>query len=109
MATHHAKANEIVDLKTWSQDIPVEKSKAVLKTNELEVARLVLPAGKALKEHQVTGPITVHCIGGSIEFTAMGVTQQLNPDQLLYLAPDEPHALTAITDSIILLTIIFKH
>mgnify|MGYP003381539457 CR=1 FL=1 len=109
MATHHAKPNEIVDLATWSQDLAVEKTKVVLKTQELEVARLVLPAGKILKEHQVSGPITVHCIAGSTEFTAMGISQTLNPGQLVYLPADELHALNAITDSIILLTIVFKH
>ncbi|MCB1706302.1 MAG: cupin domain-containing protein [Halioglobus sp.] len=95
-------------MKTWSQDLAVEKSKAVLRTKELEIARLVLPAGKSLKEHQVTGPIVLQCIEGSTDVTAMGVSQRLHPGQLLYLAPAEPHALTAITDSIILLTIIFK-
>ncbi len=109
MATHHAKPNEIVNLETWSQDLVVKKTKVVLRTKDLEVARLVLPAGKIFKEHQVSGPITVHCIEGITEFTAMGIPQKLKPGQLLFLGPDEPHSLTAITDSIILLTIIFKH
>ena len=109
MSTHHAKPNEIVDLKTWAQDIAVEKTKVVLRTKEVEVARLVIPAGRVFKEHQDSGPITIHCIEGSTEFTAMGISQILGPGQLLYLAPNERHSLAAIADSIILLTIIFKH
>jgi quercetin dioxygenase-like cupin family protein len=108
MATHHARPNEIVDLKTWAQDMGSEKNKAVMRTKELEVARLVIPAGKEFREHQVSGPITVHCVEGSISFTALGVTQDLTAGQLLYLEPDEPHSLIGITDAVVLLTIIFK-
>lgn len=109
MATHHAKPNEVVDLSTWAQDMPDEKSKIVLRTEDMEVARLVMPAGKVFEEHKVTGPITVHCIKGTIEFNATGVTQNLKSGQLLYLLPGEAHTLTALEDTIILLTIVFKH
>lgn len=107
MATHHAKSNEVVDLKTWAQDIPIEKTKAILKTKEMELARLVLPAGKAFKEHQVDAPITVQCIEGHFLFTSKGCTQSLTPNQLLYLESGVPHSLQAVSDSIILLTIAF--
>lgn len=108
MATHHAQPNEVVDLDTWADDIPEEKTKVVMRTADMEVARLFMPAGKVFKEHSVAGPITVHCTKGAIKFTATGVTQDLNEGQLLYLLPGEPHALEAIADSIILLTIVFK-
>lgn len=109
MATHHAKPNEVVDLETWAEDMPEEKTKIVLRTEDMEVARLVMPAGKIFKEHKVTGPITVHCIKGAVEFEASGVIQDLKSGQLVYLLPGEPHSLTATVDSIILLTIVFKH
>ncbi|MEX2354113.1 MAG: hypothetical protein WD709_07995, partial [Gammaproteobacteria bacterium] len=90
MATHHALPGEIVDLQTWAQDLPSEASKAIVKTDKMELARLVIPAGKEIPTHKVSGPITVHCISGEIEVTAMGVTNTLTPNQLLYLLPDEP-------------------
>ena len=107
MATHHAKPNQIVDLRTWAQDIPTEKSKVILKTKDMELARLVIPAGSTFKEHHVSGPITVHCINGNFSFTAMGHTQTLNPGQLVYLEAGIPHSLKAISDSVVLLTIVF--
>jgi quercetin dioxygenase-like cupin family protein len=107
MATHHATPNEIVDLQTWANDLPVEKSKVIVKTREMELARLVLLAGQEFREHQVTGPITVHCIKGEVEFSAMESTQKLTAGQLLYLEQGQPHALKATSDSIILLTIVF--
>lgn len=108
MATHHASPAEIVDLDTWANDIPNEQTKAIVKTEEMELARLVIPAGKEIPTHKVSGPIVVHCIDGKLEFTAMGTTQVLISGQLLHLLPDEPHSLKAVEDSVVLLTIIFK-
>jgi|SRR5699024_16823 len=108
MATHHASPAEVVDLETWAQDLPHEKTKVIVKADEMELARLVIPAGKEIPTHKVTGPIIVHCISGQIELAAMGKTQRLMPNQLLYLMPDEPHLVKAIEDSVVLLTIIFK-
>ncbi len=108
MATHHASPSEIVDLETWAQDLPNEHAKTIVKTHEMELARLVFPAGGEFPEHRVSGPVVIHCVKGEIEFTAMGATQILKPGQLLYLMPDEPHSLRALTNAVVLLTIIFK-
>jgi len=104
MATHHAAPSEIVDLATWAQDVPNEKTKVIVKTNEMELVRLVLPAGKEFANHKVSGPCVIHCITGEIECAAMGGTQVLTSGQLL----DEPHSVRAVVDSVVLLTIIFK-
>lgn len=107
MATHHASPAEIVDLDTWAQDLPKEHAKAIVKTRDMELARLVFRAGEEFKSHKVTGPVVVHCISGTIESTAMGATQTLKPGQLLYLLPNELHSLRALTDAVVLLTIVF--
>jgi quercetin dioxygenase-like cupin family protein len=106
MATHHAAPGEIVDLASWADDLPNEKTKAIIKTGEMELARLVIPKGKEYPNHKVSGPIVVQCIQGKIEFTAMGTTQELHSGQLLYLMPGEPHSLKAVEDAVILLTIL---
>jgi len=108
MATHHASPGEIVNLETWARDLPNEKSKTIVKTDEMELVRLVLPAGKEFADHKVSGPTVIHCIKGDIELTARGATQHLEPGQLLYLMPGEPHAVRAVSDSVVMLTIIFK-
>ena len=108
MATHHAAPGEIVDLATWAQDVPNEKTKVIVKTNEMELVRLVLPAGKAFANHKVLGPCVIHCITGEVECPAMGATQALTSGQLLYLMPGEPHSVRAVVDSVVLLTIVFK-
>lgn len=107
MATHHASPSEVVDLKTWAQDLPKEHTKAIVKTPDMELARLVFAAGEEFKTHQVSGPIVVHCVSGEIEFTAMGTTCASQSGQLLYLLPNEPHSLRALSDAVVLLTIVF--
>ncbi|WP_340123666.1 hypothetical protein [Methylobacter svalbardensis] len=108
MATHHAAPNEIVDLATWAQDVPNEKTKVIVKTDEMELVRLTFPAGKEFANHKVSGPCVIHCITGEIECAAMETIQVLTPGQLLYLMPDELHSVKAVVDSVVLLTIIFK-
>ena len=107
MATHHASPSEVVDLDTWAQDLPEEHAKAIVKTRDMELARLVFRAGEEFKSHKVSGPIVVHCISGSIEFTAMGASNTLSAGQLLYLLPNEMHSLRALTDAVVLLPIVF--
>jgi len=106
MATHHAAPGEIVDLASWADDLPSEKTKAIIKTNDIELARLVIPKGKEYPNHKVSGPIVVQCVQGKIELTAMGTTQELHSGQLLYLAAGELHSLKGVEDSVILLTIL---
>ena len=107
MATHHASPSEIVDLETWAQDVPEEHSKAIVKTPHMELARLSFAAGAEFPLHSLSGPVVIHCIKGKIEFesTTKGV---LNPGQLVYFDPAEPHSVLAIEDSVVLLTIVFK-
>jgi quercetin dioxygenase-like cupin family protein len=106
MATHHAAPGEIVDLASWADDLPSEKTKVIIKTNEMELARLVIPKGKEYPNHKVSGPIVVQCVQGRIELTAMGITQELHAGQLLYLLAGGAHSLKGVEDSVILLTIL---
>ncbi len=107
MATHHASPGEIVDLYTWAHDVPHEHSKAIVKTDDMEIARLVIQAGKEFPNHKVSGSIVVHCVKGQIEITLPDATQALKSNQLMYLMPNEPHTVKAVVDSVVLLTILF--
>ena len=108
MSVKHANPGEIVDLETWANDQRDARTRVIAKTSEMELIRLFLPAGKKIPTHKVPGPVTVHCIQGKAEFTAMGVSQHVTPGQLIHLMPEEPHAVEAVEDTVILLTIIFK-
>ena len=81
---------------------------ALFKTNELEVMRVVLSAGKSMPPHKVAGDITVQCLEGSIRFNSDGNDQVLAAGDMLYLAGGVVHSLTAIDDACALLHIVLR-
>jgi len=105
MSIHHAKPGEIIQLPL--RTTPSSFTTATLvKTNDLELIRLVLPAGKEIPTHKVPGEITVQSLEGRVAFTAGQKTQELVAGQLLYLSGGEPHSVKAIEDSSLLVTIL---
>jgi quercetin dioxygenase-like cupin family protein len=71
--------------------------------------RLVLAAGKSLPPHKVPGEITIQCIEGCIEVVAEGNNHLLRAGQLLYLAGNAVHAVTALEDTSALVTVALKN
>jgi quercetin dioxygenase-like cupin family protein len=105
MSVPHAQSGEIILLPLGAAAAS-SKTTTLVKTADLEVIRLVLPAGKEIPSHKAPGEITVQCLEGRIDFTARGRTQELTAGRMLYLAAGEPHALKAATDSTVLVTIL---
>ncbi len=79
-------------------------SSLLAKTPSLEVRRLALAEGQEIPTHHATGEITVHCLEGSVRFTAGGTSRDLKAGQLLVLAAGEPHSLVGLKDSTVLVT-----
>ena len=104
MAIPHAKSGEVVQLRLGAA-LPETKTMTLVKTNSLEVIRLVVPAGKEIQTHKAPGEITVQCLEGRVLFTAHEKVQELGAGQLLHLAAAEPHSLKGIEDSSLLVTI----
>ncbi len=109
MALPHASSGQLIDINPLGPRLDEAHSNALFKTSQLELMRLVLPRGKGLPEHTVPGAVTIQCIEGEIELQAHGRTQNMRPGQLVYLAGGEPHALHAMEDSSVLLTLLFPH
>jgi quercetin dioxygenase-like cupin family protein len=76
----------------------------LVKTAALEVRRLVLPKGREIPTHRAPGEITVHCLEGRVAFTACGVARELEAGQMLLLRAHEPHSLSGLEDSSVLVT-----
>ena len=110
MATHHATAGEVVDLKTWANDLKVEKSKVITKTKGLELARLVIDAGVNMHADycSVKGAVVIHCIEGEITLKTPNSTKSLEKGQLVFLNGDTEHALVGVKKSVVLLTIVLS-
>ena len=108
MAIPHATSGQVVDIRPLGDKLKQSVTTTLVKTDKLEVIRLVLPAGKEIPHHQVTGEITVQCLEGVVGFTAHGQTTVLEPGQLLFLSGSEPHAVKGIEDSSVLVTILLE-
>lgn len=106
MATHHAAPGEVIDLKTWASDLPLETSKAIAKTDQIEMIRLFLQEGESFPTNIIPGPAIFHCISGSIELNGTGQDRRITTGQLLYLASVEQDWLKAKIDSVVLMIII---
>jgi quercetin dioxygenase-like cupin family protein len=106
MAVPHAQPGEVVDVRPLGPALATAKTATLLRTEKVEVIRLVMAAGKALAEHKAPGEITVHCLEGRIAFTALGQTQELTAGRLVFLPAGEPHSLVCVEDASFLLTIL---
>jgi quercetin dioxygenase-like cupin family protein len=108
MAIQHARAGEKFDVKPLGEEIASTKTHSLVKTDSLELIRLVLPAGKDIAEHRAPGEITVQCLEGLVEFSIGEKTHRLAAGEMLYLDAKTPHALHAVEDSSVLVTLLLE-
>jgi quercetin dioxygenase-like cupin family protein len=108
MAIPHAKSGEMMDVRPLGTALANARTTTLVKTKDLEIIRLVIPRGKVIPAHQAPGEITVQCLEGRVAFTAGGTTQKLEAGQLLFLASQEPHALEALENASVLVTILLR-
>jgi quercetin dioxygenase-like cupin family protein len=105
MALEHAVSGQVVDLRPLGAALQDARSTALIKAGQLEVARIVLLAGKEMREHAAPGEITVMCLEGEVAFTTPAGTQRMAAGDWIHLQPREPHALRALVDASLLLTL----
>jgi len=106
MAIPHARPGQIVDILPRDGTLPSAQSYAFFKSDQLEVMRVVLPAGKAFPPHRVAGEITVQCLEGRIEISVDGAMQVLRAGQLMHLGGGVQHGLVGLDDASALVTIV---
>ena len=108
MAIPHAGSGEPINIQPLGIHLPGTKTTALFKSDDLEVIRLVLLAGKSLPPHKVPGEITVQCIEGKIDVPANGQSHVLVAGEMLLLAGGVVHGVVALEDSSALVTIALK-
>ena len=105
MALHHAVSGEKIALQRGDDDIAHFTSVALVKTEHLELIRLVLPVERPIPEHKVDGEVTIVCLEGEIAVDAHDKTTNLQPNEMVYLAGGVPHTIRAVQDAVALMTI----
>jgi quercetin dioxygenase-like cupin family protein len=109
MAIPHAKPGEIVNVRPLGAALATTETRTLVKTKDIEVIRLVVPAGKEIPSHKAKGEIVVQCLEGKVAFTAFGKTHDLEGGQLLYLPTGESHSVRGVKDGSLLLTILLPN
>jgi quercetin dioxygenase-like cupin family protein len=80
-------------------------SKTLIRTADVRLVLMVLESGARIDEHKTEGRMTIQGIDGHVRVRSGESTFDLAPGQLLVLDRDVPHALQAVEESSILLTI----
>lgn len=106
MALPHAQPLDIIDVRPLKTGLHDAVTTSLLKTPDLQLMRLVMRAGNALPQHSVSGAITLQCLEGEATVTTPTRRCNLRAGHLLMLSGGEPHAVTAITDASLLLTVL---
>ena len=107
MATPHAKPGELIDVRPLAENLARARTRVLVKTEGLEIIRLVILRGKEISTHSTRGEITVQCLEGRVAFTTKGVRHELSPGEMLYFEGEQHHSVAGIDDASVLMTICF--
>lgn len=105
MALKHAQAFEAIDLHPLGDQLAGALSSSLIKSHRLQLMRVVLRAGERLPEHHVRGEITLQCLEGRAAVQTPGHNVELSAGQLVLLPAGEPHAVHALLDTSLLVTV----
>ncbi len=97
--------------------LPAEfESRALFKSQDLEVIQLLMPEGRRMVDHRVNGEITLFCVRGCVDVGSHPVDSEhprpkarLKEGEMLYLLRGEPHHLLAVVSSVVILTIALRN
>jgi quercetin dioxygenase-like cupin family protein len=106
MALQHAKAGEIVDLSPKGAALAGERSTAIVKTDQFEAIRLIVPSGGILKSHKVSGRLMLHCLEGRVRLELAGGAIELKANEWVHLDGGAAHGVRGIEDASLLLTVL---
>lgn len=104
MALHHCGPGEVARL--GAIDLRATTTAALARTPSFEAIHLVVRAGQSIAPHRVAGSLTLYCIAGHARIESE-VSAELKTGDWLFLEPGTPHAVKAIADTSLLLTILF--
>ena len=106
MAIPHATPGQAIDILPAADAADGARTVALFKSRDLEVMRLVLPAGKSLPPHKVAREITIQCVSGALAVNTVAGRHELKAGQLLFLDREAMHDVQALEDVTALVTVV---
>ncbi len=99
-----ANPGELVDVRPLSPTLATDHTRTLVRSDAVEVVRLVVRARQEIPRYTSKGEIIVYCLEGRVAFTAQEKTDVLEAGKLLVLPAGEPSIIKGIEDALLLLT-----
>lgn len=106
MALEHAQPLDVINIHPLGTALIETPSHSLLKTEKLQLMRVVLIAGEGMPPHHIEGEVSILCIEGLVSVKTPAHNCNLAPGQLVVLPPGEPHSVLAEDDSSLLVTLL---
>lgn len=95
-------AEEVKKIRARGLDV---SATTLLKSDTLRLVLMVLKKGGKLAEHHADGRLLLQVLEGQIEFEAENNGQRLDAGMVVSVEAHVPHAVIALNDAVVLLTI----
>jgi quercetin dioxygenase-like cupin family protein len=109
MALPHAQLLDVIGVRPLGDALIDAFSTSLIKTERLQLLHLVLPARQDMPEHHVDDECSIHCLEGAVDVVMPGGTRQLVAGDLIVLPARQRHAISARSDSALLVTLMLRH
>lgn len=106
MALPHAQPLDVINVGPLGPNLRDAVSTSLIKTENLQLLHMVLPAHRDQPEHHVEQECTIHCLEGDVEVVTPGGTRRLRAGNLVVLPARQKHSLRARTDCAVLVTLL---
>lgn len=109
MALHHAKAGEVVDLRSLGDGLTSTNTSAIVKTDAFEAIRHIVQAADEIAPHEVRGAaILLRCLEGRVRLGLPNARPDLAAGQWVFLEGGATHSGKGIEHSCVLLTTLLE-
>ena len=106
MAEPIANPGRTVCLEPLTSIDETSRKTTLVKTPQVEIIQLIVPAGRDVPTHQAQGDMIVHCLEGRVSLFALGKTYDLKPGQLLHLSLEDQFSMRGIDNASVLVTLV---
>ncbi len=106
MALKHLAPGELAHAGPLGDALPTTRTFTLVRTDDLQIFRLVLRAGADLAEHAVPGAMVFQCVEGEVIFRAPGCELHMHAGDLTHIGAGAPHSVHAVTDMSALVTVL---
>jgi quercetin dioxygenase-like cupin family protein len=106
MALPHAALFDVVNVAPLGEKLIDTFSTSLIKTDQLQLLHLVLPAREDQPEHHVDQQCVIHCLEGDVEVVTPAGSRRLGAGELVVLPARQKHSVRARADSALLVTLL---